>query len=139
GELGCFGKDRSETTPFMFKHQQLGPSSLVSSWTKHQTGDQGCLVREVRMTDPSSVVLDVRQCYVEENQDLMRVESKLDTGTIVGRCSGADDGHHVFRRRGDGSQAGLGLGWRRSLEGLDTKGDAGIGVRGGWRLVLVWC
>ncbi|KAL6976184.1 hypothetical protein U1Q18_024974 [Sarracenia purpurea var. burkii] len=36
------------------------------------------------MTYPSGVVLDVRQCYVEENQGLMRVESKLDTGNIGG-------------------------------------------------------
>ncbi|CAL5390268.1 unnamed protein product [Camellia sinensis] len=83
GELGCDGRDTNNTTPFVFKHQQLG-QSLVSNLTKHSAGVQGCLVGEVGMTDPSSAVLDVRQCYEEDNQDLMCIENKLDEGNMSG-------------------------------------------------------
>ncbi|CAL5390292.1 unnamed protein product [Camellia sinensis] len=82
GEIGCDGRDTNKTTPFAFKHQQIG--SLVSNLTKHSVGVQGCLVGEVGMTDPSSAVLDVRQCYEEDNQDLMCIENKLDEGNMSG-------------------------------------------------------
>ncbi|GFS31742.1 inner centromere protein, ARK-binding region protein [Actinidia rufa] len=74
-ELGHDGRDRSEATPFSFKHQQFEPS-FVSSLTKLSTVDQGCLVGEVAVIDPSSSVLDARKCCVEDNQDLMCLENK---------------------------------------------------------------
>ncbi|XP_059666562.1 uncharacterized protein LOC132312277 [Cornus florida] len=67
-ELGYEG--RSKTTPFTFKHKQLGPS-IVSSLTKQEAGDsQGCVVEEAGMTDPTSIVVD--------NQNLLHPEDKLD-------------------------------------------------------------
>lgn len=56
--------------------------SLVSSLNKDSTGDQGCLVGEVVITDPRSTVLDVRQCIVEDNQDLICAGNEFGKGAL---------------------------------------------------------
>ncbi|KAA8523542.1 hypothetical protein F0562_009965 [Nyssa sinensis] len=79
GELGCDG--RSETTLFTFKHEQLAPS-VVSSLTKQATGDsQGCLVEEVGMADPTSIVVD--------SQNVLHLENKLDWGSALNMACSA--------------------------------------------------
>ncbi|PSR85404.1 Leucine-rich repeat flightless-interacting protein like [Actinidia chinensis var. chinensis] len=87
------GRDKSEATPFSFKHRQFGPS-FVSSLTELSTVDQGCLVGEVRVIDPSSSVLDAKKCCVEDNQDLMCLENK----TLLEKKS--DMGEDCFLARG---------------------------------------
>ncbi|XP_052177097.1 uncharacterized protein LOC127791336 [Diospyros lotus] len=82
-ELACDGdrRDRSGTTPILFKHQQLGPC-FISNEIKHVSLDKVCLVEEAVLTDPSSSVLDERQCCAEDNQEFIFHENELNKGNM---------------------------------------------------------